>query len=287
LQAGPVRPMATLTGRQLAWIEGHPHSAQAWRPWFERWGAQLVVARNPAQAFAQRGVAVDTLLIEGGRDPLGYDAAVREWRGRGELRRALLIDTLGEATRVIDSPGALLPAARGLPMRRLVLPCSPREMHEALTHRIDLRERPAPASARGAAQGRLDGMQVLLAEDNEVNLLLAQTVLDQLGARTSVVRDGAQALERLVRERFDVVLMDIQMPELDGIDAVQQWRIIETERGAARTPVVAMTAHAMKGDRERFIEAGFDGYVGKPFTVSVLQEEVMRCCRAVAGSAPL
>jgi CheY-like chemotaxis protein len=128
---------------------------------------------------------------------------------------------------------------------------------------------------------------VLLAEDNEVNLLLAQTVLDQLGARTTAVRDGAQALEHLVQERFDVVLMDIQMPELDGTDVVRQWRVIETERGASRTPVVAMTAHAMKGDQERFIEAGFDGYVGKPFTIPALLEEIARCCRAVAGGEPL
>jgi PAS domain S-box-containing protein len=286
LQVGEVRPMSGLVGRQLAWIEGHPNSARAWRPWFERWGARVLVARHPAQAFAHRDEAVDTLLVEGVREPMAYDAAVREWRGRGELRRMVQIDALGDAASVLERPGAVLPAARGLPLRRLVLPCTPREMNEALTHRIDVRDRPVPTGNRAAVRGRLDGLRVLLAEDNEVNLLLAQTVLDQLGARTTAVRDGAQALEHLVQERFDVVLMDIQMPELDGTDVVRQWRVIETERGGSRTPVVAMTAHAMKGDRERFIEAGFDGYVGKPFTIPALLEEVARCCRAVAGGEP-
>jgi PAS domain S-box-containing protein len=287
LEAGPVQPMASLVGRQLAWIEGHARSAQAWRPWFERWGAQVVVARHPAQAFAHRDLAVDTLLMEGVREPLGYEAAVREWRGRGELRRMVLVDALGEAASAVERPGSMLPAARGLSMRRLIMPCTPREMNEALTHRIDLRDSSVPARARGALQARLDGLRVLLAEDNEVNLLLAQTVLDQLGARTTAVRDGAQALEHLVQERFDVVLMDIQMPELDGTDVVRQWRIIENERGGLRTPVVAMTAHAMKGDHERFIEAGFDGYVGKPFTIPALLEEITRCCRPLAGGESL
>jgi CheY-like chemotaxis protein len=99
-------------------------------------------------------------------------------------------------------------------------------------------------------------------------------MLSRLGMEVVSVRDGAQALAMLVDQRFDLALMDIQMPELDGTDVVGQWREIESTRLHARTPIVALTAHAMAGDRERFIAAGFDGYLGKPFSMSNLVEAI-------------
>jgi CheY-like chemotaxis protein len=99
-------------------------------------------------------------------------------------------------------------------------------------------------------------------------------MLSRLGVEVVSVRDGAQALATLVDQRFDLALMDIQMPELDGTDVVGQWREIESTRAQARTPIVALTAHAMAGDRERFIAAGFDGYLGKPFSMSNLVEVI-------------
>jgi len=93
---------------------------------------------------------------------------------------------------------------------------------------------------------------------------------------------GAQALEALEHSPFDVVLMDIQMPEIDGTEVVRRWREIERRRGSVPLPVIAMTAHAMSGDRERFMTAGFDGYVGKPFTQQALLEEIERLAGAGA-----
>lgn len=285
LETVAVPPLPSLPGRCVAWIEGQGGEYEAWQPWLARWGVGATVVSHPAQAIALRHDAVDTIVFDGVREPEAYDAALREWRGHGELRRLIVLQPVGAVDSAIQRPAALLPAARGLPVIRLARPLSPRELHEALTQKLEGR-RGAPASGAARLGRRLAGCRVLLAEDNEVNLLVAQTVLASLGADEVVsVRDGALALEQLLKQRFDVVMMDIQMPEVDGTDVVRQWRTLEAERGLERTPVVAMTAHAMSGDRERFIAGGFDGYVGKPFTPRALADEVDRVLGTPVPSA--
>jgi len=112
-------------------------------------------------------------------------------------------------------------------------------------------------------------LKVLLAEDNLVNQKLAKRLLEKRGHQVDTVSCGAEAV-RAVRSRpYDVVLMDVEMPEVDGLDATRQIRAWEREAGR-RTPIVAMTAHAMKGDRERCLAAGMDDYVSKPLRPSEL-----------------
>jgi CheY-like chemotaxis protein len=107
-------------------------------------------------------------------------------------------------------------------------------------------------------------LRVLLAEDNVVNQRVAVRLLEKQGHRVRVVTTGAAAVAAVRDGAFDLVLMDIQMPELDGLTATA--RIREAERGTGRhVPVVAMTAHAMAGDRERCLAAGMDDYLAKPF----------------------
>ena len=106
-------------------------------------------------------------------------------------------------------------------------------------------------------------LEVLLAEDNAVNQTLAVTLLEKEGHRVVVAANGKEALAALKRQSFDLVLMDIQMPEMDGFETTRHIRDGEQATGR-RVPIVAMTAHAMKGDRERCLAAGMDGYVSKP-----------------------
>jgi two-component system, sensor histidine kinase and response regulator len=114
-----------------------------------------------------------------------------------------------------------------------------------------------------ASQQRL---KILLAEDNAINRLLAQRILQKLGHEVTVANNGREALERWAQHQssqFDVILMDVQMPEMDGLQAAACIREKEIESGA-HIPIIAVTAHAMKGDRERCLAAGMDGYISKP-----------------------
>ncbi|MGA7155341.1 MAG: response regulator [Acidobacteriaceae bacterium] len=113
-------------------------------------------------------------------------------------------------------------------------------------------------------------LRVLLAEDNPVNQTLAMRILEKLGHKVQVVNNGKEALGRSQAEEFDLILMDIQMPEMDGLEATTAIRDAETRTGK-HLPIVAMTAHAMKGDKEACLSAGMDGYLSKPIRVDELK----------------
>ncbi|MDA0284816.1 MAG: response regulator, partial [Planctomycetota bacterium] len=119
----------------------------------------------------------------------------------------------------------------------------------------------ADAAATESTDGR--SLNLLLAEDNPVNQLTATTMLGKLGHTVTVANNGREALEQINNQEFDVVFMDVQMPEMDGMAATAAIRVSEKVSGK-HMPIVAMTAHAMKGDRERCIEAGMDDYISKP-----------------------
>jgi signal transduction histidine kinase/AmiR/NasT family two-component response regulator len=113
-------------------------------------------------------------------------------------------------------------------------------------------------------------MRIMLAEDNPVNQLVAVKLLGKHGHQVKVVSTGLEAVQTWDQEEFDLILMDEQMPGMDGVEAVRQIRAREAASGARRTAIVALTASAMKGDRERFLAAGMDGYLAKPFTAEEL-----------------
>jgi CheY-like chemotaxis protein len=116
---------------------------------------------------------------------------------------------------------------------------------------------------------------VLLAEDNPINALVATKVLSGQGHRVTLAQSGRQAVDLWDREPFDLILMDMQMPEMDGIEAAQRIREREACRGG-RTPIVAVTANAMAEDRDRCLAAGMDGYLSKPFTLADLRAVLAR-----------
>jgi CheY-like chemotaxis protein len=111
--------------------------------------------------------------------------------------------------------------------------------------------------------------RVLLAEDNAVNQLVAVGLLTRRGHNVTVVANGREAVDALAHDRFDLVLMDLQMPVMGGLDATAAIRAQELGSGR-RTPVIAMTAHAMRGDRERCLAADMDGYLSKPINKDAL-----------------
>jgi CheY-like chemotaxis protein/anti-sigma regulatory factor (Ser/Thr protein kinase) len=117
-------------------------------------------------------------------------------------------------------------------------------------------------------------IKILLAEDNLINQKLAVSLIQRMGHKVSIAQNGNQALEAIEREKFDIILMDVQMPEMDGLEATQAIRARENLNGLPRIPVIAMTAYAMAGDRDRCLAAGMDGYVSKPINAQELFETI-------------
>src|SRR5271165_3467431 len=116
-------------------------------------------------------------------------------------------------------------------------------------------------------------LQVLVAEDNQVNQLVATRIFEKLGHQATVVSNGREAFVAFQAGKFDLIAMDVQMPEMDGLDATSAIRAWEKTAGT-HTPIIAMTAHAMKGDRERCLAAGMDGYTSKPIRIGELEHAI-------------
>jgi CheY-like chemotaxis protein len=134
---------------------------------------------------------------------------------------------------------------------------------------------PSSASATAAHHAHLAG-RVLLVEDNVVNRLVGSAMLESLGLEVVLAEDGEEALERLAEASFAVVLMDCQMPVMDGYEATQRLRESERLNARARTPVIALTANAFSGDVARCLAAGMDAHLGKPFSIDQLQTVIRR-----------
>ena len=160
-------------------------------------------------------------------------------------------------------PGVISIGALGLPLRSARLAAK-------LLHADQARERDNVVVPASAHEG--SGLRVLLAEDNAVNQKIAVRLLERLGCDVTLVSNGREAVAASLRGEYDIVLMDCQMPEMDGYQAAAAIR--ETERPGARIPILALTAHALAGERERCLAAGMDDFVTKPISLDTLREVV-------------
>ena len=153
-------------------------------------------------------------------------------------------------------------------VRSLIKPIKQSDLLEAIGAAIEAALSEAPEGESVAVERRAQhwgrtARRVLLAEDGAINQQVAIRLLEERGHSVVVVNNGRAAVEQVAAQPFDVVLMDVQMPEMDGLEATAAIRQAEAQTGG-HIPIVAMTAHAMKGDRDRFLAAGMDGYVAKP-----------------------
>ena len=221
--------------------------------------------------------------------------------GRADPRRARAI--AGVPVLLLTSAGGPEDARRCRDLRIaacLTKPVRQSELFDALMKALS-RPRPCRGRAGDAARGRAtsprrpsppDGrrLRVLLAEDHPVNQKVAVRMLERLGHSVVVAPDGRAGARRRIddRARFDVVLMDVQMPEMDGFEAVRAIRAARGRRPGGTLPIIALTAHAMKGDRERCLAAGFDGYLAKPIRQADLEAalEALATRRAAPTATP-
>ena len=121
----------------------------------------------------------------------------------------------------------------------------------------------------------MTGRKVVVVEDNELNMKLFREVLESSGYRMLEAGTGERAVALTTEHRPDLVLMDIHLPDIDGVEAL---RMLRADERTASVPVLALTAQAMEGDRERFLAAGFDGYLSKPVNIADLLDAVRRYC---------
>lgn len=159
----------------------------------------------------------------------------------------------------------------------LTKPIDATELLETIISTFNPEETAALQPATEASpQVASNGLHILVAEDNLINQQLAINFIRKLGHSCDVVGNGKLALQKAEQAHYDVVLMDLQMPEMDGIEAVQHLRAAEESQPGKHLPIIAMTAHAMKGDREHCLAQGFDGYISKPILLELLSAEIQR-----------
>jgi len=242
------------------------------------WGAcPIAIESGPAaldalRSAATRGEPITIALVDGmmpGMD--GLDLA-------GHIRSEPLIAHVRLLLLTSAGPPEDSARCRALEFSAcLTKPVRQSELFNALIKAIPLSDRPAEVLHPQVKADERPGLvlaqrelRVLLAEDHAVNQMVAVRMLEHLGHTAVVAPDGRQALEALGTGRFDVVLMDLQMPGMDGFEALRAIRERELATDE-HLPVIALTAHAMHGDRERCLRAGFDGYLAKPIRQADLE----------------
>jgi len=251
-----------------------------------RWGMEAEQADGAAAALrtmataAERGEPVRLVLSDVHMpDVDGFELAERVLRpGPGGAPSVMLLTS---AVR-----GGDWARARDLGVAAFMLkPILPSELLEEIRRVVGRRDLDTLAGERAAAKPTSDrALKVLLAEDNRVNQTLATALLARRGHQVTVVTTGREVLAHLDAEPWDLVLMDVQMPDIDGIEATRIIRARESASGA-RVPIVAMTAHVMTGDRERCLQAGMDDYVSKPMEATELFGAIDRALVRGGGRA--
>jgi len=303
LRSGEARERTSVTlpipfvGQRLLIVDEHPVSREILQRQLASVGFEVSVAPDAQTALGLMGLGPDAGQAADAGDALTPDVLLID----GELPDLPALELLravrGDA-RTGHAPAVLLSAMQagdgdedvaGLePLVRLTKPVRQAPLQRTLRELLAgaARRDVHPARPRSVPTGvlpDLTGLRVLLVEDNLVNQELATEMLAALGCPPVVAGNGAEALEKLSAFRFDVVLMDCQMPVLDGLAATTLWRVRESERGAARTPIVALTANAMQGDRDACLEAGMDDYLTKPFNSRQLRDTLCRHAPAQAA----
>jgi CheY-like chemotaxis protein/HPt (histidine-containing phosphotransfer) domain-containing protein len=259
-----------LAGKRLLVVDDNATNREIVTRHARSWGMESVAVEFPSEALSliaageQFDVAVLDMMMPD-MDGITLAREIRRHRSESELP-LLLLTSLGR-----------LPQARsaGEFSAQLSKPLKASQLYNALLNLVA-----AGAATEQATEVATDGkpatasLRILLAEDNAMNQKVALRLLERLGYGADVASNGVEALEALERQRYDVVLMDVQMPELDGLDASRQ--ICERWPPETRPRIIAMTANAMREDREACFAAGMDDYLAKPIRADELAEALRR-----------
>ncbi len=268
-QSSTLSPIAGLEGRALLIAGGHPVARRDATQLAERWGLRVITtarANETLNALAD-GVRVDVALIGGDGAQISAMAlarAVREQRSARELPIILWSNIRGQR-----------PTPDGPFQRALQRPSRAESLRKALTRalRIDDGRGDADADAPTA-------LRVLVVEDNVLNQRIAKILLSKYKLNYEVVANGLEAVRATERARYDVVLMDIQMPRMDGVEATRE---IRKRSGATRPWIIAMTADALPSDRRQYIECGMNDLLCKPIDPADFRRVLKRASEQLGG----
>ncbi len=263
-----------LEGIRVLVADGNGSSRRVLADMLSQWGMKVSVAADgttAVEALAEPAGSGDAfrLVLADAHLPLADGWTVAQEVARLAMKECavVLLTRYGRATEASRRLEGGVAAFLTKPVRRA-------ELRDALRKALgDPARRVAPAAPPETASSEPEqahsSLRILLAEDNAVNQHLVRKLLERRGHSVSVAGDGREALALFNRQPFDAVLMDVQMPEMDGFEATAAIRAQEGKAGR-HVPIIAVTAHAMKGDEERCLQAGMDGYVAKPVKAETL-----------------
>ena len=260
-----------LTGKRLLVVDDNATNRKILMLQTARWGISPKDTESPAQALAwlKAGERFDAAILDMHMPEMDGTALAAQARAIDPAMPMVLFTSLGRREAEAEGAG-LFKATLAKPLRQSTL-------FDTL---MSLLAKDAPVRPAAPAKPSMDAgmaarhpLRILLAEDNVVNQKLAMRLLQQMGYRADLASNGIEAIECVERQPYDVVLMDVQMPEMDGLEASR--RITAKWQAHERPRIVAMTANAMQGDREECLAAGMDDYVTKPIRVDALVEALM------------
>jgi len=274
-----VRPSAEMSGRRALVVDDSATNRQILLFHLARWGMAVREATNGSDAvkLLKAGEKFDLCLMDMQMPGMtGLDVA-SIWRHRHPESKLpfLFLTSLGhtELRRAVEALGS---------SRLLFKPAKPAQMYAMMQELLNPQAAPHADEHLIAATTRAGiGAQpaILLAEDNVVNQAVAKRMLQKLGCRADIVASGSEAIAALKQRAYDVVLMDVQMPDLDGYEATEQLRILLPPE--SQPWVIALTANALKGDREKCLAAGMNDYISKPVRLADLEAALQRAVDAL------
>jgi CheY-like chemotaxis protein len=255
----------------------------------ERWGIVCTVTQSPVEALrelddaAAQGEPFRMLVTDYQMPEMNGFELVKQIREREELNQ-LAVVMLSSSLLLADASQACKLGVTSY----LTKPAGHAELLQAVLGSLGETDVAPPLPSLESRTGArpLRPLRLLLAEDNRVNQLVATRLLERQGYQVAVANNGKEALQLYASDemQFDLILMDIQMPEMDGFETTQIIRSREQTTGE-HIPIIALTAHAMNGDRDRCLEVGMDGYVSKPIRLEELESELNRFVFGVPASS--
>jgi CheY-like chemotaxis protein len=276
----------SLSGRQVLVVDDNATNREILREQLQACGIRVTEAASGEDAVARlrsranTGAAFDFAILDYKMPGMNGLDVVRAVRADPVLRdlRVMLLSSMSHVEEDTDWRAQRVDACLTKPVRRKDLQSVlSRVLAEPQSETVMIRKLQPPTSGSNAP---LD-LKLLLIEDNPVNQAVACAMLELLGCEVTVASDGIEGASIFAARQFDVVLMDCQMPKLDGYGATARIRAFEQQAGRVRTPVVALTANALEGDRVKCLQAGMDEFLTKPFTKEQLRQ-VLGACMAAA-----